>query len=157
MEAIKQWMICIIFCSLITAVINILSPKGSTQRALKTVVSSFMICAFLSPFISESNVDIEKYLPDFSDYQASLSSEITDSMLEQAEKESEKVIEELLLDLNVEFEDISVKADIDDESCIYVSEIVIKLDDKYSYREKQISSNLKDMFSTEAEYIWVKN
>lgn len=156
MEAIKQWMICIVFCSLITAVINILTPKSSTQRAVKTIVSSFMICAFLSPFISGGDIDIEDYLPNFSDYQASLSAEISTAMLEQAEKESEKSIEELLIDLNVEFENIAVKADIDSENSIYVREIVITLDKKYSYREKQITSNLKAMFLTEAEYVWVK-
>lgn len=156
MEAIKQWMICIVFCSLITAVINILTPKSSIQRAVKTIVSSFMICAFLSPFISGDGIDIEDYLPNFSDYQASLSAEISEAMLEQAEKESEKSIAELLFDLNVEFDNITVKTGVDSENSIYVSDILITLDEKYFYREKQITSNLKAMFSTEAEYVWVK-
>lgn len=156
MDAVKQWIICIIFCSLIAAVVNILSPKNGTQRAMKTVVAAFLICAFLSPFIVGSGIETDEKLPDFSDYQSSLTSDITEAMLLEAENLTEIKTAELLVSLNVEYDDIKAEAAVNSENSIYIDLITITLDEKFKFREKQITSNLKTMFSSEVKYIWVK-
>ncbi len=156
MEAIKQWIICIILCSLVTAVVSVLSPTGSTERALRTVVAVFMICAFLSPFFGGISIETDFEFPDFEAKENELSSEITETMLAETETQSEIKIKDLLDGLSVEFKEIKVQADINKENSIYIRFISLTLHEKFSYREKQIASNLKSMFSSEVEFIWVK-
>lgn len=156
MEVIKQWIICIIICSIVTAVVSVLSPSGKTEKALKTVVSVFMVCAFLSPFFDGVSVKTEFDFPDFKDNEKVLSSEITRSMLDETEKQSVVKIEELLESISVNAREIHVYADINKENSIYIKFISLTLSEKFSHREKQIASNLKSMFSSEVEFIWVK-
>lgn len=156
MEAIKQWIICIIICSVITAAVSIFSPTGGTERALKTVVAAFMICAFLSPFLDGVGVDTGFDFPDFEENKSELSSEIVKTMLTETESQSEIKIKELLESLSVEFKEIKVYADINNDNEIFISFISLSLPERFSHREKQIASNLKSMFSSEVEFIWVK-
>ncbi len=156
MEAIKQWIICIIICSIITAIVSVLSPTGSTERAIRTVVAVFMICAFLSPFWSGVGIDTDFEFPDFKAKESELSSEIVKTMLSETEIQSEIKIRELLESLSVEFKEIKVYADINKENTIFIRFISLTLPEKFSHREKQIASNLKSMFSSEVEFIWVK-
>lgn len=156
METLKQWIICIIFCSLIGAVVSVVSPKGGTQRVMKTVVAAFIICAFLSPFLQGSTLKSDFEFPDFSEYQNDLSDVITDAMISEAEKQTKNETAKLLASFDVEYKDIKVYAGVNSENSIYIKYISITLSEKYSYREKQIASNLRTMFSSEAEFIWVK-
>ncbi len=157
MESLKQWMICIIFCSIIGAVLNILSPKGGTERVMKVVIATFMICAFLSPFISGNSMDSEFVLPEFSYNQSGLSEEIVDTMLSQAEKHTVDETERLLQSLEVEYVSVEAEADINRENQIYIKSITITADKKFDYRERQINSNLKTMFSAEVIFKWLKS
>ncbi len=154
MDALKQWIICIIFCSLVAAVVTVLSPKNSTQRVLKTVSASFLICAFLSPFIGVEGINADFEIPDFSQYKNDLSDEITEKMITEAETQTRIKTEELLETRSVGFNEIGVRASVNSENCIYIELITITLPEKFDYREKQISSNLKTMFSSEVEFIW---
>ena len=156
MEAIKQWVICIIICSVVTAVVSVLSPGGSADRALRTVVAVFMICAFLSPFLSGVTIESDFEFPDFSEHENELSREIANSMIRETEIQSETEIRKLLDSLSVEFRDIEVYAEINRENEIIIKQINITLSEVFSHREKQIASNLKSMFSSEVEFIWVK-
>lgn len=156
MEMLKQWIICIIFCSLIGAVVSVISPKGGTQRVMKTVVASFLICAFLSPFLQGVTLESDFELPDFSEYHNNLSDVITDTMISEAENQVKNETEKLLISLDVEHKEIKAYAGINSENQIYIKHISITLPEKYSYREKQIASNLRTMFSSEAEFIWMK-
>ncbi len=156
MEMLKQWIICIIFCSLVGAVVSVISPKGGTERVMKTVIASFLICAFLSPFLQGVTLESDFELPDFSEYQNNLSDMITDAMISETENQAKIEIEKLFTSLNVEYEDIKVYAGVNSENAIYIKYISVTLPKKFSYREKQIASNLRTMFSSEAEFVWVK-
>ena len=156
MEEIKQWIICIVICSLVTAIVSVLSPQGGTERALKTVVSVFMICAFLSPFLNGMVVDADFDFPDFEENKSELSSEILKAMLTETETQSETEIKKLLESLSVEFKEIKVYADINKDNEIFIRYISLSLPERFSHREKQITSNQKSMFSSEVEFIWVK-
>ena len=157
MDALKQWMISIIFCSVTGAVINVLSPKGGTERVMKVVVASFMMCAFLSPFINGSIIDSSLVLPEVSFNTTDLSEEIADSMISQAKKYAVQEAETLLESLDVEYLSIQAEADVNSENQIYIKKIYVSADEKFDYRERQIESNLKESFSSEVIFEWVKN
>lgn len=157
MESLKQWIICIIFCSIIGSVVNILSPKGGTERVMKVVVATFMMCAFLSPFISGSSIDDDFVLPEISYNQSDLSEEIADSMVLQAEKYAVEETVLLLQSFDVEYISVDAEADINKDNQIFIKNISVTADKKFDYRERQIESNLKAMFSSEVIFEWVKS
>ncbi len=123
---------------------------------MKTVIASFLICAFLSPFLQGVTLETDFELPDFSEYQNDLSDVITDAMISEAENQVRIETEKLLVSLDVRYKEIKVYAGVNSENAIYIKYISITLPEKFSYREKQIASNLRTMFSSEAEFIWVK-
>ncbi len=156
MDFLKQWMISLVFCAIIGAVVNILTPNGGTERVMKVVVATFLICAFLSPFITEHGIDIDAELPEFSENKSNLSDSIISSMLAHAERETVLETESLLEDLDVEYISVEASADINSENQIYIKDITVTAYEKFSYRERQIESNLKTMFSAEVIFKWEK-
>lgn len=156
MEVLKQWMISLIICAIIGAVVNILTPKGGTERVMKVVVATFLICAFLSPFISGEGIEADFELPEFSQNKSDLSESISASMLAQAESQTVEETKALLRSLNVDYISVEAVADINEENQIYMKSITVTADEKFSYRERQIESNLKTMFSAEVIFKWEK-
>ncbi len=156
MDLLKQWMISLVVCAIIGAVVNILSPKGGTERVMKVVVATFLICAFLSPFITGNVSDYNAQLPEFSDNKSDLSDTISSSMLSNAEKQTVLETESLLESLDVEFISVEASADINSENQIYIKSITVTAYEEFSYRERQIESNLKTMFSAEVIFKWEK-
>ncbi len=156
MDVIKQWIICIIFCSLIGSLVNILSPNGGTKRAMKTVVAAFMIAAFLSPILGGASIETDFDFSSIENYQSSLTKDINKAMLENAEEQTKIKTEELLLSLNINEYEISAEGNINNNNEIYIECINLTLSEDFKYREKQITSNLKTMFAAEVVYIWVR-
>lgn len=156
MELLKQWMISLIFCAIVGAIVNVLSPKGGTERVMKVVVATFLICAFLSPFITGAGIETDFELPEFSQNKSDLSESISTSMLSQAENQTVLETEALLESLEVEYISVEASADINEENQIYIKNIAVTAFEKFSYRERQIESNLKTMFSAEVIFKWEK-
>lgn len=156
MDLLKQWMISLVFCAIIGAVVNILTPKGGTERVMKVVVATFLVCAFLSPFITGDVTDIDAELPEFSENKSDLSGAISSSMLVHAEEQTVLETEKLLESLEVEYISVEASADINNENQIYIKNITVTANEKFGYRERQIESNLKTMFSAEVIFKWKK-
>lgn len=157
MDKIKQWIITIILCSVIVAVVNILTPDSSVKKTMKIIVASFLICAFLSPFIQGEEIDFEEDLPEFSMYYSSLSLDITETMIEETEKNTINIISDIITQEEAVYSDIQVNAEVNDENVIFIDSVTITLDDEYKSKEKDISEKIKSMFNVETDYIWVEN
>lgn len=157
MDKIKQWIITIILCSVIVAVVNILTPDSSVKKTMKIIVASFLICAFLSPFIQGEEIDFEEDLPEFSMYYSSLSLDITETMIEETEKSTINIISDIITQEEAVYSDIQVNAEVNDENVIFIDSVTITLDDEYKSKEKDISEKIKSMFNVETDYIWVEN
>ncbi len=157
MDKIKQWIVTIILCSVIVAVVNILTPDSSVKKTMKIIVASFLICAFLSPFIQGEEIDLEEDLPEFSMYYSSLSLDITETMIEETEKNTINIISDIITQEEAVYSDIQVNAEVNDENVIFIESVMITLDDEYKSKEKDISENIESMFNVETDYIWVEN
>ncbi len=156
MSSIRQWIICIIFSSLICAVVSVLSPNSSIKKAMQTVISVFLLSAFVLPFLSKDSIEIDFSLSDYSNHQSSLSDCITETMLEQAENQAVIKTEELLASLKISDFSVSAEAATDSDNNIYIKTVFIGLSSEYLHREKQITSNIESMFGSEVEYKWEK-
>ena len=55
MNEMKQWAFGITISAIVGAVILFLSPEGATEKLVRAAVSLFLMCAILSPFLSNSD------------------------------------------------------------------------------------------------------
>ena len=64
MQPIRTWMLTIALAALAGGIVWLLAPKGSVQRAVRTVVAVFLLCAFLSPLLNRQGIDFALLLPE---------------------------------------------------------------------------------------------
>ena len=64
MEAIRTWALTVALAALAGGIVWLLAPKGTVQKAVRTVVAVFMLCAFLSPLVSLRGLDFTWLLPE---------------------------------------------------------------------------------------------
>ena len=55
MNEMKQWAFGITISAIVGAVILFLSPEGATEKLVRAAVSLFLMCAILSPFLSNAD------------------------------------------------------------------------------------------------------
>ena len=157
MDKVKQWMITIIICSIVAVVVNILTPDSNVKKTMKIVVSTFLICAFVSPFISSEKISFKDDLPEFSLYYSSLSLDISETMISEAEHTAVEKISAILNENAIQYQEISVNAEVDDENAIYLESVKIVLDDVYKTKEKEITEKINAMFGVETDFLWVSD
>lgn len=154
MEAIRQWALCITLSAIAGAVIYILSPKGATEKAVKTVVSLFIITAILSPFISGKGIKLNLKLsqtPSYSVNANQLQEKINEQLKSRAEEEIEKKIETILKKSGIEGGQIAISTDIDKEGSISIKETRLIIPKKYSAYLAKIKGEIKDTTGLDAE------
>jgi len=64
MQTIRAWMLTIALSALAGGIVWLLTPKGSVQKAVRTVVAVFLLCAFLSPLLNRQGIDFAFLLPE---------------------------------------------------------------------------------------------
>ena len=156
MQAIKQWFICIMVSSIIAAVVNIFTPDSSIQKTMKIVVASFLLCAFLSPFISGERIDFSEDFPGFSIYYSSLSEDLFSAVSNETEKAVKSKVTSLLNERGIEYDNIEVYFKKDKDGLLYIDKIRITADEKYSKQENEIKKEIETVLSAEIDCEWVK-
>jgi len=63
MEALRNWALTVALAALAGGIVRLLTPKGSVEKALRTVVAVFLLSAFLSPMFSRGGVNLDWILP----------------------------------------------------------------------------------------------
>jgi len=64
MESLRAWALSVAMAALAGGLVWLLAPKGSVQKALRTLIAVFLLCAFLSPFFSRGGISLDWVLPD---------------------------------------------------------------------------------------------
>lgn len=59
MDVIKQWVLCLIMSAVCATLVSLISPRGSADRTLKTVVGIFVIAAVCSPLAELKKDDFD--------------------------------------------------------------------------------------------------
>lgn len=154
MEAIKQWAICITLSAVAGAIIYVLSPKGATEKAVKTVISLFIITAILSPFISGKGIKLDVSFSESPGYSVNvkqLQEKINDQLKNSAGEEIKKKIETILKDFGVTGGQIVVSTDINKKGSIFIKETSVMIPRKYSSLSKEIKDKIKKDTGLDAE------
>lgn len=126
MDMLKQWLISLIFAALAGTLISVVSPKGSTEKTLKTVVGIFIIAAICSPLTEIEAADFS--LPVFANNSLVQSEEDMNDYITQAlEAEVCTRLSECAEKLNIEIDDVVIKVERDDDGCIIIHDVLIKI------------------------------
>ncbi|MDR2753732.1 MAG: hypothetical protein LBB50_05440 [Oscillospiraceae bacterium] len=64
MEFLRNWALTVALSALAGGVVWLLAPKGSVQKAVRTVVAVFLLCAFLSPLFWRREVSPDWIWPE---------------------------------------------------------------------------------------------
>ena len=64
MPTLRTWALSVAMAALAGGVVWLLAPKGSVQKAVRTVVAVFLLCAFLSPFLTRGGVSLDWIMPE---------------------------------------------------------------------------------------------
>ena len=64
MQTLRTWALSIAMAALAGGLVWLLAPKGGVQKALRTLVAVFLLCAFLSPFFMRGGVNLDWILPE---------------------------------------------------------------------------------------------
>ncbi len=155
MEVIKRWIICVCVSSVISGIIYLLCSDFSAKKAVKSVVSVFMICAFLYPFIDGKSIEFDFPEIEISSSSEELKNSITEEMKSTVSFEAENKVREVLKSIDItEITDVKCETDLNENNEIFVRKITLNLDEKFSSKKKQIEANLKELFTAEVEFFW---
>jgi len=64
MVTIRTWALTVALSALAGGIVWLLAPKGSVQKAVRTVVAVFLLCAFLSPLFARRGMAFEWLPPE---------------------------------------------------------------------------------------------
>ncbi|MDR2687196.1 MAG: hypothetical protein LBB75_05540 [Oscillospiraceae bacterium] len=64
MEQLRTWALSVAMAALAGGLVWLLAPKGSVQKALRTLIGVFLLCAFLSPFFTRADIALDWILPE---------------------------------------------------------------------------------------------
>lgn len=129
MNEIKQWAYGITVAAIIGSIVLSLSPKGSTEKLVKTTVALFLMCAILYPFISGANPTelFEKIeLPDLDTSLAQ--NDFAQNLLED---ELRKKIIDILTENGINDPDISINISIENENEMKINSVQILAAEEY--------------------------
>lgn len=135
MDMLKQWLISLAFAAMAGTLISVISPKSSVEKTLKTVVGIFIISAICSPLTELESADFS--LPVFAESNLVQPEEgINDYLAKALEAEVCSRLSECAKRLNVEIDGVVIEAETDEDGCIIIHKVVIKIQN-YEYQSAQ--------------------
>lgn len=148
MDTIRHWALGIVFVSIISTIVLLLSPSGSVEKQVKIAVSIVMLAVIVKPFVSgiqsENAVELEyeTYTVNTSCYEeyiaSSFKTEIANRMMILL-KEKGFEVKEVQIDVNF----------IEDK--ISIEKVNIVIDDEYSGFKDEILEIVKKEYGIIAE------
>ena len=133
METLQSWALCITFSAVGALLVHALVPKGATEKAIRVMISLFLLSAILSPFLSGKGITLT--LPD----------QGTGDLEAQVEAAQEKINLTLVQQARQKIEEAEIQVDMDiaEDSIISITELKVFLSDVQAGRERLIQEALE--------------
>lgn len=130
MEQIRNWALGVTAAAIIGAVVLVITPKGSTEKAVRVAVSLFLLCALLNPFIA--GIDIGELAEGLDEIPDSVD---TSEAYGALEKQTEEAIREEILnicaDCGIKNALVNIDVRMDEENNLSVTSIAVWADKEY--------------------------
>ncbi|MBQ8784375.1 MAG: stage III sporulation protein AF [Clostridia bacterium] len=126
METIRLWVTGLASAAVIGAVVLVLTPGGGAEKAVKTIVSVFLISSMLLPFVKGAELSLDTELPDEEEVIQNENG-ISEAMAEQFEVKLRETIENILSQKGIHTRSVSIDIKTNgDEISVEKVTVVIK-------------------------------
>lgn len=140
MDFVKAWVLRIVIASISGIVVLVLNPKGSAEKSIRTAVSLFILCSFVSPFLTEIKIpDFENNSVVTTTFDKEKSDEI---ILAQMRSEISSNLTDVLLKEGVSPESINVDIKLNEDDEVVVEGAVIVIDSNDSDSSQKLKNTV---------------
>ena len=123
-ETFSSWASGICAAAVISAAVTALIPSGNLEKSVKTVISVFLICSLVMPFVKGNiaiNGDISKNIEEYEGAE--------NALLDEAQRQTEGFMKnsvvEILSENGITCEDVIIQSDMKDGELSIVSVTVV--------------------------------
>ncbi len=146
MQIIKEWGAGLITISVVAAVILLLTPKGSSEKHVKTAVSIVLLVTIIRPLISLKFSDEDVFGSiSFSETTDSLS-DGNSGIAELFEKGFDDKIMNTLIEHGMTIDSVKSDVAVNENNEIYVTEVTIYIEEKYYDDKDTVLKIIKDEY-----------
>lgn len=139
METIHSWALGLCSAAVIGSVAAVLSPSGTLEKSVKTVIAVFIICAVVLPFFKE-NFALHSYLSTDFDNSDSVCESIGSEVCSQTEKYFKNAVSEILERNGISCRDMIIQIETEDDT-VNVKSVTVVSPDKDTDTVKSILKN----------------
>lgn len=136
---LKQWLVSLVFACIAGAAVSAVSPKGNSEKTLKTIVGIFIIAAICAPLSELKNKDfsVAAFSPAFEELNEN---DMDEYALKSLENEIESRVSEIIQKHRLNVGEIKIKAENID-GCIIIHDIIINMQ-KDGYKSAQYAARI---------------
>lgn len=147
MNQVKIWVFSICTAAIVGSIVQILSPSGNMEKVMKVVVGIFFLsCTFvpLATLLPNINYEFEAgSLDQITEINENMQNEITKQTVDYANTQITKAIGDTLEKNKINYKNISVNYNIEQDSSISINEIEITMDEQDKGQATQAISLLE--------------
>lgn len=138
MDSVSAWAAVICIAAVICGVLELLNASPKMDRVLRFVFGGFMLCAVIVP-LSDINIDFNA-VPDTDDFfkDSSVEETVNTGTVSVASGKISSLVGESLAKINVTAQKIDIDMDIDEDNCINMITVILKLQKSDAEREQEI-------------------
>lgn len=142
MDALKQWIISLVFSAAAGTLISVISPKGSNDKTVKTVVGIFIIAAVCVPLseIEASDFSVPAFVQD----EIIADNSMNDFTVEMLETELFNKASEVASEFGCSIKDVEIQAEYDDENCIIIHEMTVYFINPENEKVTEIAAKIEN-------------
>lgn len=147
MTAISSWAVVICIAAVICGVLELLAPSSRMNGILRFVFGGFMLCVVIVP-LSEIDLDFSA-VPPIEDISSSNIEVANEQSVEYVKKSMAELVKNKLSEISVEAEEILIDMDIDEDNCINMIKVRLKISAKDLELSEKIRSKIADELGLE--------
>lgn len=142
MDALKQWIISLVFSAAAGTLISVISPKGSNDKTVKTVVGIFIIAAVCVPLseIEASDFSVPAFVRD----EIIADNSMNDFTVEMLENELFNKASEVASEFGCGIKDVEIQAEYDNENCIIIHEMTVYFINSENEKVTEIAAKIEN-------------
>lgn len=141
METVKQWAMGITVSAVIGTVILVVTPKGSTEKTVRTAVALFLLCAITTPFMT--GVDFSGIFSGIKKPEPIVTDKIESQIAEQTEIAVKEKIDEILLENGINSAEINIDISMNKDKELTVDMVEIFADKNFSNSFENAQKKIK--------------
>lgn len=152
-DAFKQWAVSLIICALGGTLISLLSPRGSMEKTLRAVIGIFVVSSICTPLLKLKKTDV--LLPAFvAEAVADTDTADLEAQMENACKNTiGKTVDAVMNSVGIKNYEIETAVDMDENYCIIIQDIEIKIHSKYNGSVEGIETTVQEKLGVPVKVI----